>query len=210
MKKFLKLGTIFMLAIALTAGCGIFDGKKDTESEAEQTEKLYPVTINGKEIRVGETTVQTLLDEGLKLTVSEMTTDNQINTYEIDPETELEANTYYTGGSISITDSIFAHVSFITGDEAIRMGDAVVAYVELSLTNGEAEDLEQILLDGVPVSEISREKAGEMFPEFTGDDNMLLQYGSEYKYVLGFASENHMLSSVSLEKKYDVDWTGNN
>ena len=35
--------------------------------EGGSGEVLLPISVNGKEIRVGETTVQTLLDEGLDI-----------------------------------------------------------------------------------------------------------------------------------------------
>ena len=33
---------------------------------------------------------------------------------------------------------------------------------------------------------MSREKAGEMFPDFSGDDYMWLQKGEDYEYFLSF------------------------
>lgn len=206
-------GLLLLLIMTMTVvftGCS--NGANDAESGNAKSEEekgiLYPVSINGTEIRVGETTVQSLLDQGLKLTVSEMTADKKINTYEIDPETELEANSYYSGGTIDIADSVFAHISLVTNESAIRMGDAVIAYMEFSLTNAEKEDLANILFNGVPVTEISREKAGEMFPDFEGDDVMWFSPATQrdYKYFMSFSLEDHMLSSFHLEKKYDVDW----
>ena len=143
----------------------------------------------------------------MNVTVSEMTEDKQINHYEIDPEAELEPNTYYTGGSIWVTDSIFAHISLVTDEKAVRMGDAVIARLEFSLVSGEESELKRIAFNGVPVSEMSREKAGEMFPDFSGDDYMWLQKGEDYEYFMSFDPTDHMLSSFSLEKEYDVDWS---
>ena len=55
--------------------------------------------------------MQTLLDAGFKVTVSDSSADfSEITQFEIDPEQELEANTYYSGGSVWITDSIFANI----------------------------------------------------------------------------------------------------
>ena len=84
----------------------------EEEPEPEVEEPLYPVSIRGTEIRVGETTVQALLDAGMEVTWSEMTSDMQIEEYVVDPEMELEANSYYSGASIWVTDSTFAHISF--------------------------------------------------------------------------------------------------
>ena len=87
------------------------------------------------------------------------------------------------------------------------MGDAVIARLEFSLVSGEESELKRIAFNGVPVSEMSREKAGEMFPDFSGDDYMWLQKGEDYEYFMSFDPTDHMLSSFSLEKEYDVDWS---
>ena len=208
MKKSLKTAAIIAAVAAVLAlsGCSGKGAKKETTA-AEPAQELYPVTVDGKEILVGQTTVQALLDGGLKVTVSEMTEDKQIIQHEVDPEMELEPESYYSGGSVWITDSVFAQISMVTGEEAVRMGDAVIARLEFSLISGEKADLDKIEFNGVKVSEISRKKAGEMFPDFTGDEYMWLQKGSDYEYFMGFSAEDTMLTQFSVEKEYDVDWS---
>ncbi len=202
MKKLVQLGALIMSLTLFAAGCG-------KEEEKTPAQKLYPVSINGSEIKVGETKVQTLLDAGLKVTVSDSSADfSEITQFEIDPEQELEANTYYSGGSVWITDSIFANISVAT-EEACRMGDAVIARLEFSLAAASDEELAKIAFDGAPVNEITREKAGEMCPDFTGDENMWLQYGTDYKYDLNFDADGKMIK-FAVEKEYDVDWLQNN
>jgi len=212
MKKTRKIWSIIgMLLIlsAMAAGCA-GDGK-DSEAEDTPAPVIYPVTIDGTEIRVGETTVQALLDKGLKVTVSEMTADKNIQEYEIDPNEVLEANSYYSGGSVWITDSTFAHVAMVTGEEDTTMGNAVIAYMEISLSGTDQTGLDKILFNGVPVTEISREKAGEMFPDFTGDENMWFSPATmlDYNYFMGFDADG-MLMKFSVKKVYDVDWNSNN
>lgn len=203
MKKLVQLGILVISFVLFSIGCG-----KSTEEETPQ-QKLYPVSINGSEVKVGETTVQTLLDAGLKVTVSESSADfSDITQYEIDPNQELEANTYYSGGTVWISDSIFAHISVAT-EEACKMGDGVIARLEFSMVNASKEELDNILFDGVPVSEITREKAEEMCPDFTGDEVMWLQYGTDYKYDLNFSMEDGHMTGFSIEKEYDVDWLSN-
>ena len=109
MKKHLATVLAILFGIVLITGCG---QSKEPEAE-EPSETLYPITINDVEIRVGETTVQALLDQGLNITVSEMGSGgvSDITTYEVDPETDLEPNSYYSGASIWISDTIFAHIS---------------------------------------------------------------------------------------------------
>ncbi len=209
MKKIIKhwkfTAMLLMFLGVVTAGCSNTD--KTSETEEAPPAVVYPVSIDGSEILIGETTVKTLLDKGLKITVSEMTPDKQINHYEIDPETELEANSYYSGGSIWITDSSFAHISMVTDENNVKMGEAVIAYLEFSLSSQDKTGLDNLLFNGVPVTEISREKAGEMFPDFTGDENMWFSPASmtDYEYFMSFDMDG-MLNKFSLKKKYDVDW----
>lgn len=204
-KTWMLAGMILVLAMAM-AGCG----KKEAEEEEEAQAVIYPVSIDGSEIIIGETTVQTLLDKGLKVTVSEMTEDKQIIEYEIDPEEELEANSYYSGASIWLSEHSFAHVSMVTDEENIRMGDAVIARLEFSLASEEPAGLAKIVFNGVPLSELTREKAGEVFPDFSGDNNMWFSPAEQldYKYFMSFDTEGK-INSLSLEKKYDVDWSSN-
>lgn len=202
MKKLVKSGIVIIMIMMLAGGCG--------KKEETQKQKLYPVSINGTEIRVGETTVQSLTDAGLRITVSESTEDfSDISHFEIDPDQQLEANTYYSGGTIWISDSLFAFISVATGDEAVTMGDAVIARLEFNMANAGDDELSGIQFDGVPVSEITREKAEEMCPDFSGDEHMWLQYGLDYKYDLNFDSTGKMIS-FAIERKYDVDWSAAN
>lgn len=198
---------LFVLSAMAVTGCG-----KSEETTAEEKEAVvYPLSIDGSEILVGETTVQTLLDKGLKVTVSEMSEDYEITEYEIDPEEELEANSYYTGGSIWISDSSFAQISLVTDEENIRMGDAVIAYLEFWPDSEDSAVLNRIQFNGVPLSELTGEKAKEVFPDFSGDENMWFSPPAmlDYSYFMAFDS-NGTLSKLSLEKKYDVDWNGDN
>ncbi len=207
-KKLNVMALLLTVLVMMTAGCA-------SEEKAKEEEKpeavLYPVSIDGTEIRVGETTVQALLDKGLKVTVSEMTPDKQFNEYEIDPEEMLEANSYYSGASIWLTDSTFAHVSLATGEEDVRMGDAVIAYMEISLSTTDKTGLDKITFNNVPVTELSREKAGEVFPDFTGDQNMWFSQPTmiEYQYFMSFGMDG-MLTKFSAKKDYDVDYSSSN
>lgn len=200
----LCLATVMIMLLA--AGCG--GEEKGASDEPEIEEVLYPITINGKEIRVGETKVQTLLDDGFKVTVSDMDENMQITQYEIDPDAMLDANSYYTGGSVWITDSTFAHISIVTDEEPVRMGDAVIARLEFNLSSREDEaELAKIMFNGIPVNELTRERAGEEFPDFTGDDNMWFSSYKmrEYEYFMSFSEGK--LNSFHAEKNYDVDWS---
>lgn len=208
-KRWSVAGALAVFLAVAAIGCG---SKEDGEASDELESVVYPVSIDGTEIRVGETTVQTLLDLGLRVTISDMTGGNQVNEYEIDPEVKLEAKSYYSGGTVWITDHVFMHISMVTPeDQAVKMGDAVIAYMEFSLSGEEEDGLERLELHGVPVNELTREKAEELFPEFTGDENMWFSPAAmtDYSYFTAYDSDGKM-NKFSVEKKYDVEWDNEN
>lgn len=199
-KKFLYL-TLAALMLSLSA-CGGGDGGNDQEDSAEV---LLPVSINGKEIKVGETTLQTLLDEGLEVSW----VDENYDRITIDPDTQLEANSYYTGGSIKVSDALSFSISLATDEEEVPLGQAVIARLEATLaTETDTGILEQISFDGVPVTELTQEKAAEKYPDWTGNEVMWLHYGLEYKYDLNFDISTGRLNKFAVERTYDVDWNG--
>lgn len=91
------------------------------------------------------------------------------------------------------------------------MGNAVIAYMEFALSGTDKTGQDKISFNGVPVTEISREKAGEMFPDFKGDENMWFSSATmlDYEYFMGFDADG-MLMQFSVRKEYDVDWNSNN
>lgn len=189
---------VALMLFTLTA-CGQDGGGKD-----EQTgEVLLPISVNGKEIRVGETKLQTLLDAGLDVSW----VDESFNRITVDPDMELEANAYYTGGSIKMSDRMSFSVSLATEDEPVPLGQAVIARMELHMA---AEDdksvLEKISFDGIPVTEWTQAKAVEKYPDWTGNEVMWLTYGLEYSYTLTFDMATGNLNGFTVECKYDVDW----
>lgn len=190
-----------MLALALLPACSREGGGSSGGSE----EALLPISINGTEIRVGETTVQSLLDKGIDV----CWTDENYESNTVDPTQELEANTYYSGGNIQISEHVFANISFVTDEEPIPLGQAVIARLEFHLISEDDKAvLEKIEFDGVPVTEFTRELAGEKYPDWTGDEVMWLKYGLQYKYDLNFDMASGQLTQFTVECKYDVDWTG--
>ncbi len=197
---FCLLLTAFMLF--LTA-CG--KGEEGDGKDGGSDEVLLPISINGKEIRVGETTVQTLLDEGFEVSW----VDENFNRITVDPTTQLEADSYYTGGSIKVTDNMSFSISFTTGEEAVPLGEAVIARLELTVAGEDDKSvLETISFDGVPITELTQKKAAEKYPDWTGNETMWLHYGLEYKYDLNFDMSTGYLNKFAVERTYDVDWNG--
>ncbi len=189
-----------VLMLSLSA-CGANDDGADQE---DNTEVLLPISINDKEIKVGETTLQTLLDEGFEISW----VDENYERITIDPSTQLEANSYYTGGSIKVSDDLSFMISLAT-DEEVPLGQAVIARLEATLaTETDKSILEKIAFDGVPVTELTQEKAAEKYPDWTGNEVMWLHYGLEYKYDLNFDMSTGYLNKFAVERTYDVDWNG--
>lgn len=189
-----------VLMLSLSA-CGANDDGADQE---DNTEVLLPISINDKEIKVGETTLQTLLDEGFEVSW----VDENYERITIDPSTQLEANSYYTGGSIKVSEGLSFMISLAT-DEEVPLGQAVIARLEATLaTETDKSILEKIAFDGVPVTELTQEKAAEKYPNWTGNEVMWLHYGLEYKYDLNFDMSTGYLNKFAVERTYDVDWNG--
>lgn len=202
-KKKIRSLLCFMMAVlmlSLTACSTSEEGSDDKEA----TEVLLPVSISGIEIKVGETTIQSLLDQGLEISW----VDEEYNRIVVDPTTELEAKTYYTGGSINLSDNVFFKVSFVTDEKKVPLGEAVIAYIELHvLPDGDQSLLDQIAFDGVPFKEMTQKKAVERYPDWSGDEIMWLNYGTDYKYLLTFDIATGDLTGFTVERNYDVDWT---
>ena len=217
-KRWCIVGVLLAFFFLAVTGCSA--EKRERIEEEESIDPLYPVTIDDSEILIGETTIQTLLDKGFQVTFSEMSEDYEITTYEVDPEMELEGNAYYTGGTVRITDGISINISLVTDAGInkmkdagnIKMKDAVIAYMDFSLIYEHDEsELERISFNGIPLTELSREKAGEVFPDFTGDESMWFSPASmsDYDYFMGFDNDGR-LTRFSVEKEYDVDWSREN
>lgn len=204
MKKPRILFCLLLTALMLLlAACS--KGEEGNDKDGGDSEVLLPISINGKEIRVGETTVQTLLDEGFEVSW----VDENYNRITVDPTTQLEANAYYTGGSIKVSDNMSFMISFATDEEEVPLGEAVIARLELTTVYEDDKSvLETISFDGVPITELTQKKAAEKYPDWTGNETMWLHYGLEYKYDLNFDMSTGYLNKFAVERTYDVDWNG--
>lgn len=198
MKNSLLKGMIFILSIMLLAGCG----RKEEEPEPEPLmleDHAVPVTIDGQEIIVGTTTMQPILDAGFPVSLAEWD-GQQVTEHEIDPNEILTAGSSLTEISFWLTDSAFIRLSVEAGSEDIRVGDAVITRLALHLSH-QAESLpDNLLVSGVPVTELSREKAGELFPDFEQADLSVTQQGEDYRCTLMFSPRTHALYHFTLMK----------
>ena len=89
-KKARVLFCLLLTALMLfLAACS--KGEEEDSKEGGSDEVLLPISINGKEIRVGETTVQTLLDEGFDVSW----VDENYDRITVDPTTNCPAGADY-------------------------------------------------------------------------------------------------------------------
>lgn len=207
-------GIALLVAMAVLTGCSgdkkigdpaasaLQTGSGEAAKGPEFSPERLPVTIDDHEIIVGTTTIQDLLDDGFSLTVSEWD-ETQIYQYELDPKEELTAGTENSEISFWITDTAFARVSVAARTGDIRLGDAPITRFELHLSLDENDTLPQdILVDGVPVTEMSRARAGELFPDFEQGDLSVNMKGSDYKCSLLFSPKTLNLYQFSLSDTY--------
>lgn len=89
--------------------------------------------------------------------------------------------------------------------------DAMIARMKFSFLRGDNySEFSDILFNGVPVPELTREKTEEMFPDFRGDSAMRFSSDPKnYDYFMGFDSNTGEMIKFSAEREYDVDWNGN-
>lgn len=198
MKKILLSGFAFILFVTLLTGCS----KKEEETLPEPlmlAQHSVPVVIDDLEIIVGTTTLQPLLDADLPIIVSEWV-DDHVEEREIDSNETLAAGTSMTEISFWITDSVFARISVEAGESDIRMGDATISRLALHLSHLTDTLPDYIFIDGVSITELSRTRAAQMFPDFEQDDLSIMQQGEDYRCTLMFSPGTYALYQFSLVK----------
>lgn len=198
MKKIIFRGIALILSMIFLTDCSAKPAEEPPEL-LMLAEHSVPVTIDGIEIVVGTTTLQPLLDAGFPVMVSEWTGE-QVVEREIDPEETLASGASETDISFWITDSAFARLSLEAGDTDVRMGDAVVSRLALHLSHLTDTLPDNISIDGVPVKELTRAKAGEMFPDYEQEDLSIMQQGEDYKCTFMFIPGTYKLYQFSLVK----------
>lgn len=211
MKRSSATGIAFLMTMAVLTGCS-GDRKlgspaastissEDSEMKkvrSELTPEQVPVVISGHEIIVDTTTIQELLDDGFSLMVSEWNGDSILQ-HELDPKETLRSGTKNSEISFWITDAVFARVTIEAGTEDIQTGDAAITRFELHLSH-EVDTLpEDIYVNGVSVSEFSRAKAGELFPDFEQGDLSVTCRGTAYQCSLLFSPKTLNLYQFSFE-----------
>lgn len=205
MKQRLIKGMVLLLTLWLLTGCSQQQSKASKSTPMLDTstftlnEHTIPVTINGTEILTGKTTLQTLVDAGLPIVVSEWTGSDVLER-DIDPNEILPASQSFTDLSCWITDAAFARLSIEAGTTDTRMGDAVISRLELHLSHYADTLPDTITIDGVALPDITRSKAGQMFPYFEQSNLSISLQGANYDCNLMFSPKTYVLYQFSLEK----------
>lgn len=175
--------------------------------EQPKKETLYPIVFDNTEILVGETTVQTVLDGGLRVTIMQVDLSSaEFSVIETDIMTDLpmEANTFYSGAAVRMGEVVKANVSLITGDSEVPMSETIIGDLELDLAEVSAEELAKIKFNGVALSEMTFDKAKSTFPEFDGDETEYHKEGKKYSYSMSF--ENGALKTLKVARNYTVEY----
>lgn len=199
MKNTLIRGIVLILSMAFLAGCSGKEEEAPPEELLTLAEHSVPVTIEDQEIVVGRTTLQTLLDTHLPVVVSEWD-GVHVTERKIDPNEILAAGDSLTEISFWITDYAFVRISVEAGDADIRVGDAVISRLALHLSHQPGTLPDNVFIDGVAVTDMTRAKAGEMFPDFDQADLSVIQQGEDYKCTLMFSPRTFALYQFSLVK----------
>ncbi|MCI8311849.1 MAG: hypothetical protein HFI12_06510 [Lachnospiraceae bacterium] len=205
MKKIIIKGIVLILILFTLTGCSKQQRKAhdfylplDT-SEFTLGEHPIPVTIGEVEVFVGETTLQTLLDADFPVVASEWN-GSEVIEHEVDSTETLPAHTSFTDLSFWVTDSTFARLSVEAGSEDTKMGDAIISRLELHLSHRVDTLPDTILLNNVPVPEITRSKAGRMFPYFEQSNLSISLQGANYNCHLLFSPKTFVIYQFSLQK----------
>lgn len=184
------LGAAAALALAVSViGCGA--GK----------EEIYPLSVDGTEITLDQTTVQTLYDAGFEISVMDTST-GSVQWYAIEEDMPLDADSVYTGIYIGKGDERYASIGVVTED-ACEMKDGVI----YSLTSAE-DGLDKIAIASVLLTDLTEEKALEIEKKL-GANEYYQSYVTDKK-ILRITRENGATGAVTkleVEVRYDIDYT---
>ncbi len=212
MNRPLTKGLALLLSGLLLTGCAASPETKPamaTQPVSQPDTKEYllqdhmvPVIIKDAEIRVGETRLETLLEHDFDLTIPVIRND-EVKRRDLDPEEILQANTSYGDAFFWIEDAIFVHLTLEAGAEDIPMREALITRLELHLSHDKDILPEDVLIDGVPVTELTMTKALELFPDYREKELSLTQRGQDYKCTLLFSPETQIVYQFALLRTYE-------
>ena len=184
------LGAAAALALAVSViGCGAGEGE------------IYPLSVDGTEITLDQTTVQTLYDAGFEISVMDTST-GSVQWYAIEEDMPLDADSVYTGIYIGKAGERYASIGVVTED-ACEMKDGVI----YSLTSA-GGGLDKVAIASVLLTDLTGEKALEIEKKLEANE-----YYQSYvtdKRILRITRENGAAGAVTkleVEVRYDIDYT---
>lgn len=205
-KKILLMGILSIIMAFLATGCS--DDKQASDEQKENKISLaYPITIDGTEIKIRETTIGELLNNGFEINVLEQNETGSIDRYTIDLDTRAEPDTYYSGGTLSKDNILYGNIALITDKSVDTLKDAVIARLEIRLGTNEF-DPKDISFANIPLSELTFDKANEELKglEALGNlKNLMSGRDDEYDISLQFNPDGGVVV-VSVEGIYDIDF----
>ena len=129
-----------LLLFAFVPGCG------------KEKDEIYPLTVDGTEIMLDQTTMQEIFDAGFTVLVRDDSS-GTVQWYEIEADMMLDAESVYTGIYIGRNDERYALISIVTKD-ACQVRDSVVYALKST-----EEGIGKIAISSVLLTDLTEEKA---------------------------------------------------
>ena len=115
-------------------------------------DEIYPLTVDGTEIMLDQTTMQEIFDAGFTVSVRDDSS-GSVQWYEIEADMMLDAESVYTGIYIGKNDERYALISVVTED-ACQVRDSVVYALKST-----EEGIGKIAISSVLLTDLTEEKA---------------------------------------------------
>lgn len=192
--KLKKIGGMLLAAVFLfTAGC----------SSVFRVNQAYPVKIGDVDVVVGKTQVGALIDAGFQFYEVEFTDQEgggkQRETYDIETDITLEADSYYETVYFTKDGKDYGAIDIVTDGKVVKLAESVIANIEIS-----GEGIAHAAFDGVALSDLTREAAGEHVKGIESDDDSLFLRMKDYFVRMEY--DGSRITRLQMEKSYDIDY----
>lgn len=188
------MAVAFILAICFPmSGC----------SSNKSMETPYLITIDGTDIIVGETTLNTLYEAGYSILNPR---GDFSDLEEVNADYELEANAAFNQLYVRKDDVNFAELTIITGEADAPASEAVIARV---IVCG-SDEISKVSFSGVAVSNLTVEMLKEYLPgaeiDELGDGDSLVRFIDQDLSIFIFC-ENGAPAEMEIRVFYDVTYS---
>ena len=172
-----------------------------TACASAESDKAYPIELDGTEIIVGTTTLSTLFTAGYEIMAVDGQSVGMVEAY-----TPLEKDSYYSGLFIQEDGQSIAMLHIATGSEDVTASEAVIAQLTFTGYNDEPLNTDRIKFDGVTLTDLTPEVFMEHVPagKTYEDGSGAYFHGSDYGVSITY--ENGVPVKFEIERKYDVEW----